>query len=104
MGKSWRRIDGIDIATMLTAIQAVHAGRVELSVLPDGLGFSPSVMVRLTATFDALPGSNLPTSVMVENPWPCKEHEDLIAHMYDGLYRLDAAIQLAYEQAKLPGV
>jgi len=102
MGKSWRRIDGIDIAAMLIAIQTVHAGRVELSVLPDGLGFGPSVMVKLTATFDVVPGSSLPTTVVVENAWPCKEHDDLLAHMYDGLYRLDAAIQTAYEQAKLP--
>lgn len=103
MGKSTNGPDEWDVMAMLTALQSVHDGRVELSVSPAGPGFGPQVVVTCRATFDALPGSRLPTEVMVSNAWPCKSHRTMWAHIYDGLYRLDAAIQAAYEQAQLPG-
>ncbi len=102
MGKFGNSPDEIDVMAMMQAIQAVHAGHVELTVRPDGIGFTPRVMVRLEATFPVLDGSRLPSSVVVENPYPCADHTTLWAHVYDGLYRLDAAIQRAYEQAELP--
>lgn len=102
MGKSLTGPDEIDVMAMMVAIQTVHSGRVELVVRPDSIGFTPSVMVVCRAMFDVLPGSDLPLTVEVENPYPCTVHQTLWAHCYDGLYRLDAAIQQAYEQAKLP--
>jgi hypothetical protein len=102
MGKSTTGPDEWDVMAMMSALAAVHTGHVEVNVSHDGRGFGPQVMVTCRATFDALPGSELPTGVTVENVWPCKDHPTLWAHAFDGLYRLDAAIQLAYEQAKLP--
>lgn len=102
MGKSTNGPDEIDVMAMMSAIQTVHAGRVEVCLRPDGIGFSPRVRVVCRATMDVLDGSHLPSVVQVENPYPCANHSSLWAHVYDGLYRLDAAIQAAYEQAKLP--
>jgi len=94
--------DEIDVIALLTAIQAVHEGRVEIVLRRNGIGFSPSVVVACQATFAVLDGSTLPEQVVVENGWPCSEHATLWAHIYDGLHRLDAAIQKAYEQMELP--
>lgn len=102
MGKSTNGPDEWDVMAMLSALQAVHEGRVELNVSPAGPGFGPQVVVVCRATFAALPGSSLPIMVEVSNSWPCHAHKTMWAHCYDGLYRLDAAIQAAYEQAKLP--
>lgn len=105
MKKLWARStsgpDEIDVMAMIQALQAVHTGRVEFIVRPDGIGFSPSVVVICRATFDVLDGSALPKQVEVENAWPCNEHATLWAHIYDGLHRLDSAIARAYEQMKL---
>jgi hypothetical protein len=102
LGKSSRVIDEIDVMAMISAIGTVHSGRIEVRLSPAGLGFSPSALVSCLAMFDVLDGSSLPAEVRVEMAYPCKDHRTLYAHIYDGLYRLDAAIQLAYEQAGLP--
>lgn len=95
--------DEIDVMAMIQAISAVHSGRVEVVLQQGGIGFVPRVEVICRATFDVLDGSQLPESVEVQNGYPCAEHSGMWSHIYDGLYRLDAAIQAAYEQAKLPG-
>lgn len=102
MGKSMMGPDEIDVMALMQAIQVVHHGLVEVVVRPAGLGFSPSVAVVCRATFDVVPGSRLPDIVEVSNPYPCPDHMSLYAHVYDGLYRLDAAIQRAYEQMEMP--
>jgi hypothetical protein len=96
--------DETDVMAMMSAISTVHNGHVEVVLVTAGIGFMPSVKVKCRVTFDVLPGSQLPTAVEVENPYPCGDHSTMWAHVYDGLYRLDAAIQLAYEQAPLPSV
>lgn len=93
--------DEIDVMALLTAIQTVHEGRIEVIVRRAGLGFGPGLTVICQATFNVLDGSSLPAQVVVENGWPCSEHATLWAHIYDGLHRLDAAIQRSYEQMKL---
>lgn len=100
--KSTNGPDEIDVMALLTAISAVHEGRVEIVLRRNGIGFSPSVMVTCRATFDVVDGSSLPAQVIVENGWPCSEHQTLWAHIYDGLHRLDSAIQTSYEQMNLP--
>jgi hypothetical protein len=102
MGKSSRVLDEIDVMAMISALGTVHSGRVEVRLSPAGLGFTPSVLVSCLATFDVVPGSSLPEEVRVEMAYPCKDHRSLYAHIYDGLYRLDSAIQTAYEHAGLP--
>lgn len=95
--------DEIDVMAMIQAISSVHSGHVEVALCHLGNGFSPRVTVECRATFNVLPGSTLPKEVKVQNGYPCAEHSNLWAHIYDGLFRLDAAIQKAYEQASLPG-
>jgi hypothetical protein len=94
-------LDETDVMAMMNALGAVHSGRVELRVSPSGDGSPTSVKVALLATFDVVDGSRLPVEVRIENDYPCKDHRTLYAHIYDGLYRLDAAIQKAYEQKGL---
>jgi hypothetical protein len=94
--------DEIDVMAMIQAISTVHSGRVEVVLQQAGIGFTPRVAVICRATFDVLDGSHLPVEVKVENGYPCAEHSGIWSHIYDGLYRLDAAIQAAYEQAELP--
>lgn len=105
MTKRWAKStngpDEIDVMAMMKAIAAVHDGRVELRVRSEGTGFTPSVVTTWKASFDVLAGSRLPVEVVVENPYPCADHPTLMAHLYDGLYRLDAAIQRAYENLPL---
>jgi hypothetical protein len=96
--------DEIDVMAMISAISTVHSGRVEVVLRHGGIGFTPRVEVICRATFDVLDGSHLPEEVEVANGYPCAEHSGMWAHIYDGLYRLDAAIQKAYEQAPLPGI
>jgi hypothetical protein len=102
VGKFMNGPDEWDVIGMMSALAAVHHGRVELIMSPLGPGFGPSVMVTFQITFDVLPGSELPKVVGVQNAWPCKDHKSLIPHLYEGLYRLDAAVQAEYEQAPLP--
>jgi len=102
MGKFTTGPDEYDVMSFMKAMEAVHAGRVELIVSSPATGFSPYVNVTLRCTFDVLDGSALPKVVEVSNAWPCSEHATLWAHCYDGAFRLDAAIQRAYEQMTLP--
>jgi len=100
--KSTTGPDELDVMSLMKAMQTIHDGAVELIVRSPGTGFTPFVSVVCRATFDVLDGSRLPKMVEVENQYPCGKHETMMAHIFDGLYRLDSAIQRAYEQLELP--
>lgn len=95
--------DETDVMALMIALGTIHSGRVEVIMSPDGLGFTPKIEVTCRVTFDVLPGGALPRTVEVKNGWPCNAHRTMWAHVYDGLHRLDVAVQHAYEQERLRG-
>lgn len=103
MGKSTTGPDEIDVLAMMTAMQALHSGRVEFVVSLGGPGFSITANTELRMRFDVLPGSALPPEVVVSKPWPCPDHRTLLAHLYAGLYELDYQISRVYRQETLWG-
>lgn len=103
MGKSTSGPDEIDVLSMMTAMQTLHSGRVELVVSLAGPGFSIGANTALRMYFDVLPGSSLPPIVEVSKPWPCADHRTLLAHLYAGLYQLDFEISKVYRQETLWG-
>lgn len=103
MGKSTSGPDEIDVLAMMTAMQALHSARVELTVKLGGPGFNISAETELRAVFDVLPGSSLPREVKVSKPWPCRDHRTLLSHLYAGLYELDFQISKVYKQETLWG-
>lgn len=104
MGKDkWERsakpIGWTDIETMMRAIGTYHSACVSVIISPLGTGASGGVVTDVTATFNVLPGSSLPSLVGAKGRWPCGEHDQLEAHIFALLYDLDGEIGRTYEQA-----
>lgn len=101
MGKSTNGPDLTDCEAMMRAIGAVHSGHVELVLKPAGRGLASGVSVLLRMTLDVLPGSSLPSEIVVENEWPCAVCGSFWGHVFNGLYALDFEIGQTYEQSSL---
>lgn len=93
--------DLIDVETMMRAIEALHGGAVKLAISPAGIGPSGGMAVVLSYSTAALGVAGLSEDLVVTNRWPCPIHKDMWACIFEGLYRLDAAIGRNYTQRTL---
>lgn len=102
MGKYGSGVSMSDVAHMMSAIEAMHTCRVEFRITTRGQGHVGSMHIVCEATFDVLPGSELPKVVGVEHNWPSKAASTFDGLCYNLLWQLDYAIQKAYEQMEIP--
>jgi len=101
MGKYGTGIGMTDVGAMMKAIEAMHSCRVEFRVQTAGKDVSGSMHIVCEASFDVLPGSDLPKLVGVEHTWPSSAARTFDGLCYNLLWQLDYAIQKAYEQMPL---
>lgn len=92
-----------DVAAMMKAVEAMHTCRVVFHVRTDGKDVGGRMVIDCEATFDVLPGSDLPKQVSVSHIWPTKAASTFDGLLYNLLWQLDYAIQKAYEQMPLTG-
>ena len=104
MGKSTSGPDWTDVATFMSALDALHAGRTGVLITVAGQGHNGSMHIAITTVFATLPGSTMAREVVSESDWPCKECASLEQHLYGGLYAHDFAIGTVYQQRFLDGV
>jgi hypothetical protein len=102
MGKSMSGIDWTDAMVMIGAIGALHECTVVLTVTTVGQAHNGHCATELRATFNVLPGSDLPKEVKVEGKYPHPSARTFEGFVYNLAWQLDYAIQQAYEQMKLP--
>jgi hypothetical protein len=102
VGKYGSGIGMTDVAAMMKAVEALHECRVEFTVRTLGLGVDGRINTACEASFERLPGSDLPRHVGVEMDWPNKAAATYEGMLYNLLWQLDYAIQKAYEQMPLP--
>jgi hypothetical protein len=102
MGKFTSGPDWIGVSSMTKAIEALHSCTVEWIVRTTGRTDGFSLHIHMTATFHRLPGSSIPAEVTVSGGWPHSSARTLAGLVYNLLWQLDYAIQLAYEQMVLP--
>ena len=93
--------DWMDVETMMRSIGTFHSARVSVTISPLGIGAGGGLVTDVTAMFDVLPGSSIPSMVGVKGKWPCAEHSTLVTHVFAHLYDLDSAIAKMYEQKEL---
>jgi len=101
MGKYTSGVGVTEAIAMMGAIEAMHTCRVELIVTTRGKQHSGGASIVLEATFDTLPGSELPKVVRVEHSWPTRAASTFEGLFYNLCWQLDYAIQRAYEQMPL---
>jgi hypothetical protein len=101
MGKYGNGIGMTDVAAMMKAVEAMHTCRVEFRVQTAGKGVDGSMNIDCVASFDVLPGSDLPKVVQVGHAWPSNAARTFDGLCYNLLWQLDYAIQKAYEQMPL---
>lgn len=94
--------DKTDVEMMMRAIEGVHGGQVRLVVSPAGIGPGGGLGVVLEHSLPGVPGTDQPEATLIVNRWPCPMHRDWWPCIFEGLYRLEAAIGRKYGQSKLP--
>jgi hypothetical protein len=92
----------IDCEALMRAVESLHGGHVVLTVFSAGIGGGTGLQVNLTHLEDLVPGADVETVVGVSSIWPCSQHRDFWACVFDGLYKLDFAIGQSYKQQPLP--
>jgi len=98
LGKYTSGIGMKDVAEMMRAVEVMHSCRVEYRVTVVSRQPGGSMLIVCEATFDVLPGSDLPRQVKVEMTWPNSAAATFDGLCYNLLWQLDYAIQQAYEQ------
>ena len=101
MGKYSGGIGLTEAIAMMGAIEAMHSCRVELTITTNGQAHNGGARIDLEATFDRLPGSDLPKVVAVTHRWPTRTATTFEGLFYNLCWQLDYAIQKAYEQLPL---
>lgn len=101
MGKYGSGVSMTDVAAMMKAVEAMHSASVVFHVRTDGRDVGGRMNIACVATFDVLPGSDLPEIVRVHMDWPNKAAATFDGLCYNLLWQLDYAIQKAYEQMPL---
>ncbi len=91
----------IAVGAMMQAVEGTHTCHVEFHVRTHTKGVGGSIHIECVATFDLLPGSDLPRRVSVEHIWPSKAVRTFEGLCYNLLWQLDYAVQKAYEQMPL---
>lgn len=90
-----------DVAAMMKAVEALHDCQVAFHVRTAGKDVSGRINTECEATFQVLPGSELPKVVSTSMIWPNKAAATYDGMLYNLLWQLDFAIQKAYEQMTL---
>lgn len=93
--------DWTDVATMMSAIGALHDCSVGCHVNANGQAHNGQLHIILIASFNVLLGSSQPATVLSESDWPNKDSDDLASWVYGGLYALDFAISKSYTQRSI---
>lgn len=91
--------DWTDVAMLIHAIQTMH--RVTIAIGMTGSRFTgPALQTHISAVKHDDPASLAGSRVLdMRGEWPCPEHKDLVACIFDGLYKLDFEIsKRLYEQ------
>jgi hypothetical protein len=103
LGKYSTGIDWSAVMAMASAIEELHSCRIVFRLTTGGQGHNGGMQIELGATFDVVPGSDLPKAVIVSHHWPSKTATTLQGLMYNLCWQLDYAIQKEYEQLPLRG-
>lgn len=101
MGKFGSGVGMTDVAAMMKAVEAMHTCHVEFIVRTAGTDVGGRMKIECVASFENLPGSELPEVVGVDMIWPTKAAATFDGLCYNLLWQLDYAIQKAYEQLRL---
>jgi len=101
MGKFGSGVGMTDVAAMMKAVEAMHECHVAFHVRTAGTDVGGRMDIDCEATFDVLPGSELPKVVGVRMRWPNKAASTFDGLCYNLLWQLDYAIQKAYEQMSM---
>jgi len=101
VGKYTSGIGVTEAIAMMGAIEAMHSCHVELTITTAGSAHNGGARIVLEATFDVLPGSDLPKVVEVSHIWPTRAVTTFEGLFYNLCWQLDYAIQRAYEQMPL---
>lgn len=101
MGKYTSGLGMTDVVAMMRAIEALHSAVVVFHMRTRTRQLGGSMIIECVATFDALPGSDLPKEVKVESEWPSEAARTFDGLCYNLLWQLDYAIQQKYEQMTL---
>jgi len=102
MGKYSSGIGMTEAIAMMGAIEAMHSCRAEVTIITHGQAHNGGAVIALGATFDRLPGSELPKVLVVQHNWPSHAVTTFEGLLYNLCWQLDYAIQRAYEQMELP--
>ena len=102
MAKHSNGPDLIDIECLMRAIESLHGGRVALSVFPGGIGFNGGLVTVLTYLEPSVEDGEYVPKAEAVGRFPCPVHSDFYACVFEGLYRLDAAVGRLYEQQVMP--
>lgn len=101
MGKYSSGVGMTDVAAMMKAVGSLHTCEVEFHVRTHGKDQGGRMLIECVATFDLLPGSDLPVRVAVQHVWPTRAAATFDGLCYNLLWQLDYAIQKEYEQLPL---
>jgi len=101
LGKYSSGIGASEAIAMMGAIETMHTCRVALTVTTAGQAHNGNASIVLEATFDVLPGSDLPKVVSVKHQWPTRAASTFESLFYNLCWQLDYAIQKAYDQLPL---
>lgn len=101
MGKYSSGVGMTDVGAMMRAVESMHTCHVEFIVRTGTRQPGGSIVIECVASFDVLPGSDLPKRVGIEHSWPTKAAATFDGLLYNLLWQLDYAIQKAYEQMPL---
>jgi hypothetical protein len=94
--------DLIDCEALMRAIESLHEGKVVLTVFSAGIGGGTGLQVNITHILDDLTEGDLTAVTGVSSAWPCGQHREFWACIFEGLYKLDYAIGQSYHQQKMP--
>lgn len=94
--KSWQELpsgpDWMDVYYMMQAIESLHGCMVVITLGLAALG-GPGGSTTIAAIRTPKEASVLGQQVLaISGEWPCRDHKDLCACVFAGLYELDAEI------------
>lgn len=94
--------DWTDVLMMARAMETLHECRIRLAVTPAMLGHNGSGVVEISAAWDRLKESRMPSNVVVQSTWPTARNLPIEGVVYKLLWELDYRISEIYEQQKIP--
>ena len=103
--KEWRASssgpDVLDVMAVMSAIGTLHSAHVALIVSPDATSPGTSIELAVSALFDVLPGSSIPSGVGAHASWPNKKGTSFWGEVYALAWALDEEISKVYKNEEL---